>query len=198
MCAGRSMSGTIDARKICISVSLGRSSLAGGGFPFLPCLPAFPPCGGQSPSHLQRYHRPRLDERANAQPSVARLRFPASYSVAGGALAAFNASHCGACPSISSPPGFVLPAVALAPPRNQRTRAVRTSFRRSSVAGAVKRATYALLRKAHTENGSEEFMICQQFVQARSDRVDLLRIVRSSQHRCGVPYQLIIHVRRTA
>ena len=86
--------------------------------------------------------------------------------------------------AISHPPGFALPAVARAPPRNPRTRAVRTSFRRSSVAGAVKRATYALLEKAHTENDRVEFMIYQPFARVRSDRADLLRIVHSSQYLC--------------
>ena len=43
----------------CISVSLGRSSLAGGGSLFPPCLRAFSPYGAQSPAHFQPCRCPR-------------------------------------------------------------------------------------------------------------------------------------------
>lgn len=52
--------------------SLGRSSVAGVGSLFPPCLRPFPPCGAQSPSLVPRTRRPPSSERANAQPSGVR------------------------------------------------------------------------------------------------------------------------------
>lgn len=73
----RSMSAKLGRPKICISGSLGRSSVAGGGSLFPPCLRAFSPSGAQSPAPLQPYRRPPSDECANARPIVCGLRFPA-------------------------------------------------------------------------------------------------------------------------
>jgi hypothetical protein len=52
--------------------SLGRSSVAGGGSLFPPCLRPFPPCGAQSPSLVPRTRRPPSSERANAHPTGVR------------------------------------------------------------------------------------------------------------------------------
>lgn len=67
-CGRRSMSATSAARNICISVSLGRSLLAGGGFRFLPCLRACSPSGAQSPSLSFAPAARRMSVCANARP----------------------------------------------------------------------------------------------------------------------------------
>lgn len=73
----RSMSAKLGRPEICISVSLGRSSIAGGGSLFPPCLRAFSPSGAQSPAPLQTYRRPLSDECGNPRRSVCGWRFPA-------------------------------------------------------------------------------------------------------------------------
>lgn len=52
--------------------SLGRSSVAGSGSLFPPCLRPFSPCGAQSTSLVPRYRRPPSSERANAHPAGVR------------------------------------------------------------------------------------------------------------------------------
>ena len=52
--------------------SLGRSSVAGVGSLFPPCLRPFPPCGAQSPALFPRTRRPPSSVRANAQPTGVR------------------------------------------------------------------------------------------------------------------------------
>lgn len=70
------------ARKICFSVSLGRSLLAGGGSLFPPCLRACSPFGAQSPSLSFAPAARRMSECANALPLWLACDFGASYSVA--------------------------------------------------------------------------------------------------------------------
>lgn len=61
---------------------LGALCPVAGGSLFPPCLPAFPPCGGQSPA-LSISTRPcRSAECANALPKVRAVDSAASYSVA--------------------------------------------------------------------------------------------------------------------
>lgn len=67
--------------------SLGRYSLTSGGSLFHPCLRACSHSGAQSPTLFRHTRRSCSSVCANALPLVARLRFPASYSVAGCALA---------------------------------------------------------------------------------------------------------------
>lgn len=87
----------------------------GGGSLFPPCLLAFSPSGEQSPSPLPCYRRPSSSDCANAQPFAA-LVIPAPYSVAGCSRGS-PALSLRRAPALSLPPEFVLPAVALAPPR---------------------------------------------------------------------------------
>ena len=132
---------------ICISVSLGRSSVAGGCFSFPPCLPAFSHSGRQSPTLSIRTSRPPSAERANALPLRLSRDFGASYSGAPLLARRFPRSSLRRAPSLYLSPGFALPAVALAPPRNHRKPAVRADFRRSGIrSGAQKNIRHDLTR----------------------------------------------------
>lgn len=113
------------AGKICISVSLGRSSLAGGGFLFPPCLRAFSPAA----RNLPRF--PLLPP-----PALGRVT-AASYSGAAlGARFARARWHCG-----GYHPYGVRARCGRTRPATQA--AERGNFRRSSVAGVPLRGQYA-------------------------------------------------------
>lgn len=110
------MSPPTGARLITFDSDTGRSSVAGGGFLFPPCLRACSPSGAQSPALSLRSRRPPSDE--CACPMLRACDFAASYSVA--ALLARcipSLFVVGALQPFSSPSGFALPAVARAPPR---------------------------------------------------------------------------------
>ena len=95
-----------------------------------PCLRAFP----QRP---QSSALSPLAGRTNALtlcPLWLALDFGASYPVAPLFARHFQRFPLRRAPSLSLSPGFVLPVVALAPPRSPRTRAVSVIFRRSDVA----------------------------------------------------------------
>lgn len=111
---------TMPAR-ITIDSALGRSSAASGGTPFPPCLIACSPSGYQSPSPSSHAAaRPRTNALTL---SPRRAREISGYPSGRRLLArALPLSHCGATQALSLPAGFVLPAVALAPPRSHATR----------------------------------------------------------------------------
>lgn len=94
--------------------SLGRYSLTGGGYLFRPCLRACSHSGAQSPALFQHTRRSCSSVCANALPLVARLRFPASYSVAGCALAT-SALLIAARPSLSNRCGVRAPLWSRSP-----------------------------------------------------------------------------------
>ena len=107
----------IAGRKICISVSLGRSSVAGGGFLFPPCLRAFSPSGAQS-STLSNPPAARPRPCALTLDPVCALPIPPlPIRSRRWSRAHPDASPLRRAPSLSLSPGFVLPLVALAPPR---------------------------------------------------------------------------------
>lgn len=87
--------------------SLGRSSFAGGGSLFPPCLLAFSPSGEQSPTLCQHTRRPHSSECANARRNVSGLRFPTSYSVVGCKPLTIHAMGLRRAPALSLSPGFV-------------------------------------------------------------------------------------------
>ena len=110
--------------------SLGRSYLASGGVPAC----------GLLPSARNLLPHPPLPGRTNAltlDPLPRAVDFGASYSVAPLPARSTHASSLRRAPSLSLSPGFVLPVVALAPPRYPRTRAVSVIFHRSGVAGGL-------------------------------------------------------------
>ena len=117
----RSMPPKTSRDRITLDSALGRSSVASGGSPLPPCLIACSPSGYQTPSPFNPRRRSPSDECANARPIAAR---EISGFLFGRRLLAraLPLSHCGATPALSLPAGFVLTAVALAPPRTNATR----------------------------------------------------------------------------
>lgn len=127
----RSMSIIPPAGKYVSLGSLGRYSLTGGGSLFHPCLRACSHSGAQSPTLFQHTRRPCSSVCANALPIVARLRFPASYSVAGCALAT-SALFIAARPSLSSRRGVRAPLWSRSPRHAATQRAEWGSMSRKS------------------------------------------------------------------
>ena len=107
----------IAGRKNTISVSLGRSILAGGGLSSLPACAPSPLAARNLPPAPTAPAARRMAVCANARPSVRASDSAASYSVAALVARALHAFSLRRAPSLSLPPGFVLPLVALAPPR---------------------------------------------------------------------------------
>ena len=117
----RSMPPKTSRDRITIDSALGRSSVASGGIPLPPCLIACSPSGYQSPSHsTHAAARPRTN--ALTLDSSPRERFSGFLFGRRLLARALPLSHCGATPVPSLAAGFVLPAVALAPPRTHATR----------------------------------------------------------------------------
>lgn len=121
----RSMPATLSRLNICFDSALGRSSVRAAALSSCPACRHVLPCPcRQSPALFQPTRCPSSAECANARPNACggcESRLPIRSAAA--APARSLSSHCGARLPLSLSPGFVRPAVALAPPRNPRTRA---------------------------------------------------------------------------
>ena len=113
---------------ICFDSALGRSSVRASALSSLPACRHVLPCPCRQSTTLFPPSRcPSSDECGNPRPHACGgcdFRLPIRSAAA--APARSLASHCGARLPLSLSPGFVRPAVALAPPRSPRTRAERT------------------------------------------------------------------------
>lgn len=163
-------------------------------------LSSCPACGASplSPRNLRPFFIPSAGRprpcALTLNPLWLACDFPASYSVAGCALAAFLASHCGACPLFPSLRGSCFRWSRSPRHAKQRTRAECPNFRRSGVAGASC-LQHTRFEKAHTENKEYRIIIvCRLFGHdwrcVTALRSYVLRVIVHINAQSGVSEQL--------